>query len=151
MRPRSNINEWHAFTRIWVGNVRHLKHEPHYCRLAVAMAAADSQRHDWDHYVELAIKCKEHHTEMEDARLQKRKAAAEARNWTFTFTGYGWKVEEPSLLIQEPTLAKALRGVEEWGEGMRAHWAIEKAARQALQAAKAIQRDVQQILEGAHE
>lgn len=139
MRP--SINEWHTFTRIWVFNVRHLKHEPHYCRLAVAMAAADSQRHDWDHYVELAIKCKEHHNEMEDARLQKRKAAAEERNWIFTFTGHGWKVEEPSMLIQEPTLAQALRGVEEWGEGMRAYWAAEKAAHLAKKAAQSRQHD----------
>lgn len=144
MRPRSNINEWHTFTRIWVENVRHLKHEPHYCRLAVAMAAADSQRHDWDHYVDLAIKCKEHHTEMEDARLQKRKAAAEGRGWVFEFTGHGWVVTQPSLMIPEPTLARALRGVEGWGDGTLAHWAEQHAAYQALRAARAIQ-------EGAHE
>lgn len=149
MRP--SINEWHTFTRIWVTNVRQLGRDTNYCRLALAMHDSDGGRRDFDYYIGLAIKCKAHFDEMEDARLQRRKAAAELRAWTFAFSGHGWQVEEPGLLIQEPTLVKALNGVEEWGEGMRAYWAAEKAAHLAKKAAQAIQNDVQHILEGTHE
>lgn len=101
------IQEWHVFTRLWMANVRQLGRDTNYCRLALAMRNSDEQRQDFEHYIRLAIQCKVHFDEMEDARLQRRKAAAEVRDWTFTFTGDGWRVEEPALLIQEPTFAKS--------------------------------------------
>lgn len=124
MRP--SMQEWHSFTAIWMANVRHLGRDANYCRLALAMSRSDDGRRAYADYLDLAIRCRAHFDEMEDQRLQRRKAAAGARNWVFRFDGYGWKVTGPGLLIQEPTLASALHGVEEWGEGMSAYWAGEK-------------------------
>ena len=147
MRP--SIKEWHGFTKVWIENVRHLDHEPHYCRLALAMSSSDGQRRDWDFYIAMATQCKAHFEEMEDARLQRRKRVAESLGWTFEFTGHGWKVTTAALELNEPTLVKALAGVEEWGQPLREHWDASRdflsAARQAMRVAKAIQADLQVI------
>lgn len=148
MRP--SMNEWHVFTRLWVDNVRHLKRDPHYCRLAVAMAASDNQRHAWDYYLDLAIQCKAHHDEMENPRLERRKRFFELLGWTITFTGHGWRVEAPGLETTGKRLADVLTSIEEWGQPLREEWGV-RAARNALCRAQSIQADVNAILGGAHD
>lgn len=148
MRP--SMNEWHVFTRVWIDNVRHLKRDPHYCRLAVAMAASDNQRHPWDHYLTLAIDCKAHHEEMANPILQRRKAEVEALGWTVTFTGHGWRVEAGWLETSAKRLADALDHIGEWGQPLREQWAerhAAAAARRALRLAHAIQTDISAILQ----
>jgi hypothetical protein len=149
MRP--SMNEWHDFTRIWVENVRHLKRDSHHCRLAIAMAASDNQRHPWDHYLTLAMECFAFQEEMANPVLQRRKAAYEALGWTFTFTGHGWRVQAQSLDTSAKSLAVALRAIEEWGQPLRESWGERHlaATKQALHTAQAIQQDVKAIMEGA--
>lgn len=150
MRP--SMNEWHEFTRIWVENVRHLQRDPHHCRLSIAMAASDKQRHPWDYYLSLAVECIAFQEEMANPVLQRRKAFYEALGWTITFTGHGWRVDAHGLETSAKRLADALRVIKEWGQPLRESWTerhLAAAAKRALHTAQAIQQDVDAILEGA--
>jgi hypothetical protein len=83
MSNKSNQTDtdWDHFTGQWLRTVRALGRDSNYCRLARAMALADEQQHDWEHYLYLAQTWKGIYEDRDHTSMQARCEALRAKGW----------------------------------------------------------------------
>lgn len=117
--------KWMAFSQHWLANMRGLRRDTNYCRLALAMRRVDDGRLPMGEYLTLAARWKLAHDEMARPALQCRAKAAEEKGWAIVVDDCGlWRAEAAGIrATMYSSLAELLAWVERSGQPLREEWA----------------------------
>lgn len=120
---KSNQMDWDHFTGQWLRTVRALGRDSNYCRLALAMARADEQQHDWAHYLSLAQTWKGIHEDRDHTSVQERCDALRAKGWEISVKDNEWFAEAIGISGGDRRLADLLAWMERSAQPLREQWA----------------------------
>lgn len=117
--------KWMAFSRHWLANMRGLRRDTNYCRLALAMRRVDDGRLSMGEYLTLAARWKLAHDEMSRPALQCRVKALEGKGWAIAVDDCGlWRAEAAGIRVtMYGSLTELLAWVERSGQQLREEWA----------------------------
>lgn len=120
--------DWDHFTGQWIATVAILRRDGNYCRLAIAMAAADGQQQPWDHYLDLAARWLGIHDDRAHTSMQRRVEQWRAQGWTISVTPQGrWVAKATGVEVECPRLKELLSRIELSGQPLREEWAAKWA------------------------
>ncbi|HRW04462.1 MAG TPA: hypothetical protein P5121_05185 [Caldilineaceae bacterium] len=123
-----NIDQFHGYTFTWMSITTAAKGDTNHNRLATAMRQwPEAAGMELTHLIEIAAFRQRTYFDAHDSRYQRRRAALEAKGWTFTFDGWRWKGNATGLEVASDTIAQALEAVGGWGESMREQWRARRA------------------------